>query len=107
MHLLEKGGCDGNEELRGVGGLQDGTPGVGDQACALAGSLDVIELLLHIVHTPNIPQHLPVGVQASSVICSQILTRRACSLAVLMSLNSSSTLPTPQNSRRTYSQCSG
>ena len=59
VHLLEQGGCDCDEELRGVGRLQDGTPGISDQTRALAGRLDVIELLLHVVHSPNIPQHLP------------------------------------------------
>ena len=57
-HLLEEGGCDGDEELRAVGGLQDGPPGVDHQAGPLHRSLDVIELLLHVIDPPDIPQHL-------------------------------------------------
>ncbi len=58
--LLEEGGGDGHEELRRVGGLEDGAPRVGHKSGALAGRLDVLELLLHVVNPPYVPQHLSI-----------------------------------------------
>lgn len=57
--LLKEGGGEGNDELRAVGWLKDGAPGVLDMRCLLTGRPDVAELLINVFYAPNILQHLP------------------------------------------------
>jgi len=57
-HLLEERCSNGDEELRGVGGLQNGPPRIHHQPGLLHCCSDVTELLLNIIHPSYIPQHL-------------------------------------------------
>ena len=90
-HLLEEGGGDGDEELRAVGGLQDGPPGVDHQAGPLHRSLDVIELLLNVIDPPYISQHLLSNAIIQSGLLWGFFRVRStcpCNLSALMSLHS-------------------
>lgn len=57
--LLEEGGCQSNHKLGSVSRPEQVPPWIDDQVGLLAGSTDVIELLIHILNASDILQDPP------------------------------------------------